>query len=88
MSIELLKKIDEALDVLDTNILESERDLIVQWEDLYNDFDESQKSHLIAVLIGKGIIKKENGKLTKGDSKKVKETFNSLGIKKYKRRRK
>ena len=74
-------KINEAVE---SYISESEKNLIVQWENLYNEFDESQKSHLVAILIGKGIITKTpDGKLTAGDPEQVRQAFKSIGIKNY-----
>lgn len=48
---------------------ENENELVEEFdnfEELYSSLDESHKSHIIAVLLGKGLIKKkDNGKFTK-----------------------
>lgn len=75
---------DKINDAATAYISENEKNLVVQWEELYNKFDESQKSHLVAVLIGKGIIEKtSDGRLTIGDQEKVRQAFSSMGIKNY-----
>lgn len=60
--------------------IEEDKSLIVDWEELYNELDESSKSNLVRVLIGQGAIKKENGKLVK-DADKIASVKKKLGMK-------
>lgn len=45
--------------------------------------EESRKSHIVKILLGKGIISKDEktGKIKKGDPSKVKDALSKLGIK-------
>jgi len=45
--------------------------------------DESRKSHIVKILLGKGIITKDEktGKIKRGDPDKVKDALSKFGIK-------
>lgn len=80
IEIDMNKRIKEALD---SYISEQERQDVNSFEEFYNELDESRKSHIVKILLGKGIITKDEktGKISKGDPEKVKAALNKVGVK-------
>lgn len=57
-------------------ISEEDKLEISEFEELYKSLDESRKSHIIKLLLGKGVITKDkNGKLSKASPEAAKKAL-------------
>lgn len=68
---------------LENYISEQDREEANNFTEYFNELSESHKSHIVKILLGKKIIKKDEktGKLTKGDHEDVKAALSKIGIK-------
>lgn len=74
---------EDIKNALENYISEQDKEETDNFVEYFGSLSESHKSHIVKILLGKNIIKKDDktGKILKGDPDEVKNALKKIGIK-------